>query len=692
MTNNQVNLNEIYSFMDQARFDETRIANSTVAILTSLKNDSVVGVKINPKAEELWIQLTQKEPLNSAEREVIDRAIRALQEGTASTGQSYQAMAYGKKTAVEFTPSATFLTPQSGSVVTIPNHPVPPPARVTPRRYQEWIDPWVVGNFDISKGDLVVTVPYRDKDTVWTGKYSRINISGLDAVKGVALLIVKTSPQWPAIRKDKTSCKGLAFMDLWTTACATCPLHMYLALHNAVVTKCLTQCNFVVTKETKDLPAARQKTELRVMKAPLVNGLVEEAYPLGTVVALKKTDIPEEEANTVKEYITKTKHIPYMVAGPVKTLMNFFVVSAASETVALAAYHRTMKLLGGKRRGVGCIAASWNFGARVDETWREVYLLAAMADNIAASIDIRVSSGAFPMMLVYCKRRADVTVKVLLSDDQRPITKGMTAADRQYITMERRLTCTYVGMRETASLPELDPKKPGEASEKIADMYALWEAELPKGDFIVYTQVFAAKAFDTYYIRALKSSHDLSALVTNVKHDWDIPTATVVTSDQFHKKAIGDMRALVTWWHSPESTYSELSETFVPDLGTLSWTKEEGFTMNPEFNYGEEEDHQYDVYSDSNEWTQETGESDTTDGEDDPENREPEVVKMTPQPVVPENTLNPDVNFSGIVTNPPPQAKMRAPRPLAAQRLKRPKKREEVVEEEGTKVEGTALD
>jgi len=256
----------------------------------------------------------------------------------------------------------------------------------------------------------------------------------------------------------------------------------------------------------------------------------------------------------------------------------------------------------------------------VDETWREVYLSTAMAENIDGEIDIRASSGAFPMLLVYCKRRGDVNIKVLLSDDQRPITKGLTVADRQYVTMERRLTAVYVGMRETASLPELDPKKPGEATTKIQDMYELWKAELPKGDFIVYTQVFASKAFDDYYIWALKSSHDLSAIVTNVNFQEEkgetlyIPDVSVLDACGFQRKAIKDMRAMISWWHSPESTVSSLPKGFKPDLGTLSWSKEEGFTMNPEFNYGDEDDHEYYVDEGENEWEDDdTGDPDTDD-------------------------------------------------------------------------------
>lgn len=582
-------VDDAFDYLDTPRFNETRLVGYTVAELTSLINDSGPGLRINAKAEKLWETLVNKEPLNTAEREVINGVIQSLREGTSAMGLSYEEMGSSKGTKIEYSADAITLTPKSGAPVVVPNFPVPPPPRIETRPSQEWLDPWVIANFDISGGVVSEIRQRRDLDSAWTGLYSTLTITGLDGMKPLVTRILASSPQWPAIQKEKRSCQGWPFFDMWVIACATCPFSYYLALHDVIITKVLKHAIFVPTKETKDLPAPQQKLELRSTKAHTPSGLIP-AYGQDVLVPLKKTDlVSDEEEQAVRHFIGKTRHIPYLIAGPVKTMINFYTEQSADPVNAVMAYYRLQKFFGGKKRGLGRIAASWNFGPRMSKVWREVNTLSMISDGVEGPHQIRVSSGAFPIMLARCKARKSLDVTLLINDSQEQLRYSLPVSDQQYVTSKRDVRKVFVGFQDKCVLPEFDPKTPADSKTKIDLAYSSWVSTLPEGPFSIYTKVFSDQAFSDYSVTPMNSCFDLSAVVTNLTSASD-----TVDSQQFFKMAIKGIRAMATWWHSPERTFPILAGYYTPHVDTMSWSAEEGFTMNPEFAFGEDYHDDYD--------------------------------------------------------------------------------------------------
>lgn len=660
MTNFNANIREIYGYMDEPRFEATRLAGFTVAVLRSLRDDSVKGLKIDPKADELWNQLVAREPLNSAEREIIDQVIRSLQEGVSQTGLSYEEMGASKGMRTTYAPESITLLPVSGKPVVVPNFPVPPVPMVIPRPYQEWVDPWVVANFDIVSGDVEEIRQRKDLDACWTGKYSRVNISGLDSLKKVVTMIVATSSQWPTLKKDKKSCQGLQFFDLWTTACATCPFDYYLALHDVIIIKCLTQNVLIPTPETAKKPAKLQKLQLKALQAPTLDGM-ETAYPKESITMVKKSHVTDVEVESVLRFIEYNRHAPYFLSGPIKTMINYYVAEAADQKTAVLAYQKLQKFFGGKKRGLGRIAASWNYGPRMSKTWREINILSAIADSLEGAVDIRVSSGAFSMMLDFCKRTEDPEVKLLLSDEQEQLRTGLTVSERAHVTLTRRSGATYVGMQHKVSVPDFDPKKPSESSQKLEAAYDLWKATLPAGDFYLVTKVFCEKAFKDYEVYSLQNPFDLSAVVTNIavtkEHGpIEAPTLKHCEAEDFFQQAVQSMRTMATWWHAPERTYSPLAGYFEMEPSTVTWSMEHGFAMASDFYYGEEDNHGIDGYDDPE--PEETWDSESEGAEVRTENTQTAVANMnvttlgvpvsgvqTPQSS--NSSLSNSTNFSG---------------------------------------------
>jgi len=629
MANTQ-EFDSLHDYLSAPRFDANKLVGATIATLTSLKTDSAAGLKILPKAEALWQQLTGKQSLNTAEYEIIDNQIRSLREGTSSVGQSYEAMCYSKGTQVVYSAASITLIPKSGHEVVIPNHPVPPPPKVTPRLYQEWLSPWVTGNFDIAAGQVEFNVQAREKDPVWTGRYSRINISGLDALKVLVRRVLMTSPQWADLSTNNKSCQGWQFMDMWTTACATAPFDYYLALHNVIITKCLTQARFAPSEATKHMRADQQKMVLKISKAPMPAGEPVDPYPPGTIVPLHRKDVREDEAEAVARFIKTTGHAPYMLAGPVKTVINFFLPETADEQIALTAYHRTQKLFGGKKRGLGRIAASFNFGPRMEKVWREINFLCNAVDTLDQAADVRVSSGAFGPMLVFCRQRKDPDVKLLLADTQSILVAGLSDAERVYVTMDRRINVVYIGVEEKPVVPDLDPKKPSLAIEKIETAYQIWRRTLPRGAFFIHTKAFAKKTFTDYKVLSAGEPFDLSAIVTNIEPQDYIP----YTSKEFYIAAVKSMRKMITWWHAPERTFTPLAGYFQPDPKSIHWSEENGFTMVPDFEYGGEDVLEEASESSNDEWDDLASYESEGDEQDDEHQSVPEVVRTTlsPQP------------------------------------------------------------
>jgi len=666
------NFDDLYEYLDAPRFDETRLAGQTVATLTSLINDSAVGLKIDSKAEKLWVALTGKEPLNSAEREVITNVIRSLQEGTTAMGLSYEEMGFSKGTKVVYAEECIKLCPRNGTEVTIPNFPVPPPPKVITRPCQEWVDPWVIANFDISSGMVSDVRQRRDLDLVWTGQYSRFTVAGLDGMKGIVAKIVATSPQWDAIRKDKKSCQGWPFFDLWTAACATCPFDFYLALHDVVITKILKLVVFSPTQATKNLPVNQQVTELRALKAPTPTGPVV-AYPQTSLRPLRRDEVSsQEERDAVTRLIARTRHIPYLISGPLPTMINFYVESTADQIVATLAYEKLQKLFGGKKRGLGRIAASWNFGPRMGKVWREVNMLCMISDHVEGPKQIRVSSGAFPVMLARLKAQQDTSNKLLLSDTQSHLIHGLPVSDQQYVTLQRDIDTTFVGYEKKSLLPVFDPKTPATAQDKIALAYQTWESTLPKGSFAIYTKVFADKCFEDYNVHMLQSSFDLSAVVSTVDL---LESSTYIELEEkpvnFFRTAVRQMRAMATWWHAPERTFPHLAGYYTPNVETFTWSQEDGFSMTPEFQFGDEGRDDYD--------DQDYGEEEWDEQE--PEH-EPVVVTATTTTTT-TTTGSPIVFGAGtapavlVVPTQAPPKRERKPRPQKAPPVKEEKEEED---------------
>jgi len=268
------NSSNLYGYLDEARFTISALAGATIKTLVSLKSDSCIGLVMDKKASVLWARLVNSKPLNTAEREIIDQAIANLRTGVSTLGQSYEEMAIAKGTQVSYTEQATYLTPASDLTVTVPNLPVPLPPKVLPRQAQEWIDPWVVANFDIQVGKVVEIRLQADLSAIWDSQYSRINLSGFHALHQIVEKIVATSPQWEDLRSQGKSCSGLAFFDLWTAACATCEFELYLILHDTVITKCLSQVRL--------RPVSKTENKVKVVKALNLDQTKSLPFPLST--------------------------------------------------------------------------------------------------------------------------------------------------------------------------------------------------------------------------------------------------------------------------------------------------------------------------------------------------------------------------------------------------------------------------
>jgi len=591
------NYSNIFSYLETARFDEQRLAGATIATLTSLKNDSCIGLVIAEKADALWNSLVGRKSLNTAEREVIDRAIASLRSGVATQGQSYEEMSYSKGTKVEYRMESITLEPKNEKKVVIPNHPVPPVPKVETRIHQEWVDPWAM-NFDIQAGKVVLNRQLRDLTSVWEGQYSRINLSGLDGLRLQVERILKTSPQWEAIVKDKKSCQGLAFMDMWTTACATCPFILYLSLHDVIVKRCLLYMKTRGTVETG--------VQVYADRAPLPReeGL-HLAYAKGTVTPISPDDLSPEEMGEAKNFKKQLGHYPFMITGPVHSPLNFYAATGASDITTVLAYARMQTLLGAKKRGLGRIAASWNFGPRMSKVWKEINTLCAILYSITADkIDVRVSSGAFSTMIAFLKSVDAAGVRLLLNESQEHLADGLTEADRSLIVTERREGSTVVLVADKPRVPLLDPKKAKASKEVMESAFLAWVRSMPKGNFVVSTKVWSREAFQAYDVRRLKSCFDLSAIVSN-EVTWDAKSNYFerIYGDEFFESAVTDMRKMIGWWHAPQVTFSSLATVYIPEAGTLQWSSQTGFEMNPTFSYDDDELHAEDVL-DEEDWAE----------------------------------------------------------------------------------------
>lgn len=624
MANIEENEYELYDYLEVARFTEQRLAGATIATLISLRNDSCVGCVISEKAKALWKSLVNEEPLNTAEREVIDRAIASLRSGVSTLGQSYEEMAYAKGTKVVYTEASIVLAPKNEKPVVIPNHPVPPVPKVETRINQEWIDSWAM-NFDISGGEVVLNRQIKDMESLWQGQYSRINLSGLDALRGIVRKILQTSPQWEELRREKRSCQGLAYMDMWTSACATCPFQLYLVLHDVIIKRCLSYMR------VRPNPKNPRENQIYAERAPVPNSeKLVVAYPSGSIISVEQDMVEGAEVDAVRAFYRNAKHYPKMIAGPIPSAINFYVAEGANDIHAVLAYARMQKMLGAKKRGLGRIAASWNHGPRMSKVWREINTLIALLQSARTELaDIRVSSGAFGVLLSYLKSRDTPNIKLLINDSQVHLLDSLTESDRGHVVTERREGTVLILVGDKPKVPELDPKKARASEELMATAYTAWKRNLPKGDFIMATKVFRAKAIEEYTVFTFKSNFDLSAIVCSKEAMLKTNEHFEPAGKDFFEEAIRSMRKMMTWWHAPEKTFSTLSTVYIPEAGTLQWSLERGFEMNATFEYNVEDQHGEDEVEDA-EWEEE--EEDEYDEEE--EEEEEEVLQHTLQLVV----------------------------------------------------------
>jgi hypothetical protein len=587
--NNKNRTSEIFGYLQPARFDALALAGATVATLVSLRDDSVPGVMIAEAAEKMWVQLTNKAPLRTSERAIIDKVILDLKTGTATQGQSYEEMAYAKGTQVAYTQKSITLTPKSAEAVVIPNHPVPPPSRVRPREAQEWIDAWAQ-NYDIVKGQVVLNKQFQEMQKVWEGPYSRIDLTGIEPVRVLVERILRTSPSWAEVQKDKKSVVGLAFFDMWTTACATCDYLLYLALHDVVIRTCFKHVHLKKGANGIDKYTASKAHDP-------VTGQAVRAYPETTISPVKQAGLTTAERTAAKEFFVQTEHYPYFVTGPIETPMNFYASPGASDQIAIKAYARATKLYS-QKRGVGRIAASFNFAPRMSRVWREVNTLCALMLTMPNEhMDVRLTSAAFPMVLSFIKSKSIcVHARILLEDSQQTLVTSLSVSDQAYAIFERRQKAVCIMVHRRVNVPVFDTKKVKLAADVMRVSHEAFLRTLPQGRYAVSTTVCDERVFVERNVYRFRASMDLSAVVTTEK--LQIPEETpyfeLVDAKEFFSRAVRDMRKMIGWWYAPAVTYSHLASVYVPKPGTLQWTAETGFQMDPTFDYGPHVEHEED--------------------------------------------------------------------------------------------------
>jgi len=596
------------------------------------------------KADKIWERLTNRRPFNEREYEVIDEAITNLRSGISTLGQSYEEMSVAKGTEVIYTEGSTTLKPSSEAPVVIPNFPVPPPPKVEPRICQQWVDPWVIGNFDIQKGEVTEIRLLADLEAIWNCQYTRINLSGLRALKKKVEIIVSTSPQWEDLRSQGKSCSGLAFADLWTSACASCDFEMYLALHDTIICSCLEQVEIVKLNETS--------VKLKVLDALNPDGTKEPPFELSVLHPLSAEGLTVAELDAAKSFRKGTKHNPYLLNGPISTVIKFISVKETAALQAVMGYQRMVKTFGSKKRGIGKIVAAWNYAPRMSRVWREINMICALLQKVNGSADIRVSSGAFQLMVSHLKTLPDTRHRILLSFEQVSLATSIPVCDQHLLISDPRAKSVMVYVERKPTIPNFDVKKPEAAEALLKSSTATWIKSLPSQKYIVATTVYHLDAFAKRHVYTAGSNFDLSAVVSSYAFPVsDEDCFRVALPETFFQQAIKDMRPMLMWWHAPQRIFNWLGSVFSPPRGTLIYSKEEGFRMAPEFDYGAAEDlEEHDVpvgYEFMEDGTDAAGSEEQEDTVQEDEAPVAEVDDV-PAPV-------PDRNSSRDVTKDPPR-------------------------------------
>jgi len=346
-----------------------------------------------------------------------------------------------------------------------------------------------------------------------------------------------------------------------------------------------------------------------------------------------------EEQEAARRFRVNTKHSPLFLNGPVPAVLKFISPKESDAVQAVSGFHRMYKTFGAKKRGMGKIFASWNYAPRMSRVWREINMIVSLIDAVKGEADIRISAGAFTLLLAHLKRDPDTMHRILLSYEQTSLMASVAVSDQHLLITVPRAESTIVYVERKPQAPTFDAKKPEMAKSILKTSYDTWEKSLPDHDFAVATIVYCPDAFDKYYVYTAGSNFDLSAVVSSSPLDhvnsmFDYQSM----ASKFFGEVSQEMRPMLMWWHAPERTYSPLGSQYQPPRGTLMYSKEEGFRMTPDFDYGEA-DVEEDADVDDEEWSVDGGQ-DSDDYqvlEDNPENSSVihDVVPPTEIQVVP---------------------------------------------------------
>jgi len=569
----------LYTALNPARFTSNALSGFSLKEINALLNTNSLAAKTPDLKKQMENLIGFNSDFYASERTLLTDARDALKTGVTATGKSYEEMAIPKGTSVTYYQTHIELAPKGGTAIRVPNFPVPLPPKIDPVEGQEFADPWVIANFDIVKGNVKAIRSLLDLEDIWGGEYSSIRCSGLTAVASQVVNICKTSKRWESIQTEEETLSGNAFADFWTSTVTEVEYEYRLVLHSAILL-CLKQVSF--RKDTKQLVVTDIATPA---------GGTEKPYEDSIFHVVSPQQLAGQELDQAKIFVKETGHCPIFLVGAVQSRIKFTASAGADSVQGVLAHARMMKTFGSKKRGLSKIAASFNFAPRMSSMWREVNFVVAAIGTLVCDMQLRVSSGAFSVVLSYLILAAPSNVKILITLDQMQLISGLLPSDLEYITQVRDERFPIVYYDRRCSVPTVDGSKPEEADRLLTRAYNQWKKMQPTGPLFVYTAIFSEGFFQDGAVLTFGSQHDLKAVFTNLDFTTPAVLATMKLAvsypPDFFPKAVLDMRRMITWWHAPQKIYSPLGNAYKPVPGTLKWSEDGGFELNAEYRFNE---------------------------------------------------------------------------------------------------------
>lgn len=550
--------------------------------------------------------------LNGSEAQMVREYVLRASEGTTVMGGSYQDIIVAKGGEVYHSQTTTRCVTKGGEETIIPNYPVPPIVATHVRKPgQDQIDAVVCSHFDIIKGTLSLICDLKTKNAIW-GLDGTMRVTGLESLKPLISVILKSGARWESIEEQKETLKGKQFFDYWQDCVNEMDMPAWFQLTTRYAEKCI---NGVKTVTKDDKTGYIIKPEVKEFVALVT----PKEYP--------------EHLPHLKAFAKAQMRQPLLVTQNIKAPQMW----EATEPTSVSAIVRAKildSLWGGGKRGFGAIAKNANFGPRMNKVWRELNILAAMVERAKGDldepegeqrppqdsnssnvptpaekslnkkkrkgkgaagqgntsntdsdtekpappkkkltgIDIKCGASTVIAMLTWAEVQGDERIKILVTDEVKNSLFTVPKARQVWLTNMRRPNAILVAVDVAGQLPTFKKADKGELRTQLNAFYERWRFSVTDECMMTYTCVFHDNFFRDFSVEPFGYGHEAKAIISNYGR------GKAISAKEWWAKILADGELMNSWWHAPVPMYHAEGVAFMLPSSRVSYNSAVGFT------------------------------------------------------------------------------------------------------------------